>query len=60
MPAQNGCHLLVLLQDESGSRTMKGIHAQLNSLMDFDNSRETPTVFFITAATYFTVNSKQI
>lgn len=39
---------------------MKGIQAQQNLLMDFDNSRETPTVFFITAATYFTVSSKQI
>lgn len=39
---------------------MKGIQAQQNLLMDFDNSRKASTAFIITVATYFTVNTKQI
>ena len=39
---------------------MESGQAQQNLLVDFDNSREAPAAFLIIAATYFTVNTKQV
>lgn len=39
---------------------MKSSQAQQNLLMESDNGGKAPTAFLIIAATYFTVNTKQV